>query len=116
MRKRKNLSRKPGFQFLFAGRGKPHDPRLWLAVGPAARNDVFQDCSAKRSAEMAAALAPIEARLTEWPPTVFKLFDIEAGPGKKAPAFRRHAQLTVPSGEQTASDKPVEHRHRKIAG
>ena len=98
------LSRKPGSQLLFAGRGKPHDPCFCLAIGPAARHDVFQDGGAKGSAEMTAARAPIEAGLTERPPTGFKRSDIEAGPGEKAPAFGSHNELAVPAGEQTAPD------------
>jgi hypothetical protein len=108
------LSRKPGSQLLFAGCGKSHDPRFGLAVGPAARNNVLQDRGAKGSAEMTAALAPIEARLTERPPPILKGFDIEAGLGEKAPAFGGHAQLAVSAGEQTAPDKAVEHCYREI--
>src|SRR5437899_898533 len=81
------LPRKPGFQLLFASSGKPHDPRFCLAIGPAARNDMFQDGSAKGSTEMAAALAPIEAGLTERSPSALKLHDIEAGLGEKPPTF-----------------------------
>jgi len=72
---------------LFAGSGKSHDPRFCLAIGPAARQDMLQDGSAKSSAKMTAALAPIEARLTERPPPTLQGFDIEPGLGEKAPAF-----------------------------
>src|SRR5690242_8865264 len=87
------LSRKPGSELLLAGSRKTHHPRLGLAVGPAARHDMLQDRGAKSTAEMTAALAPIEARLTERPPAILQRPDIEPGLGEKPPPFGRHGQL-----------------------
>ena len=116
------LSRKPGSQPLFASRGKPHDPRFGLAVGPAARNNMLQDRGAKGSTEMTAALTPIEARLTERPPAPFKRIDIEARLGEKAPTFGGHTSVCRPGGQadgarqsgRTSSpqDRPPDDRSR----
>src|SRR4029078_3721255 len=60
-------------------------------------------------------LAQIEARLTERPPAALKRFDIEAGLGEKPSPFGRQGQFAVAASEQTAADKAIEHRDRKIA-
>src|SRR5262245_50340497 len=106
----------PPPDLLLAASGKAHDPRLAFAHRPALADDLRQNGRAEHAAQVAAALAPVEARTAERAAAVVERREIDAAPGEELPALLGHPQIVAAPDEQAPLDAAVEQAHRQLAG